>query len=93
MLSKVKMAMRQTNPGYDLVIDRLHLYYDMKLVTFGIDKEKSHIPLSSIYSAIYITASNIIPNRNCTSSNQRSEHRVTLLHTTMNKQTINCFKL
>ena len=26
------------HPDYDLVTDRLHLYYDMPLVTFGIDK-------------------------------------------------------
>ena len=28
-----------TNPDYDLVLDRLHLYYDMPLITFGIDKD------------------------------------------------------
>ena len=27
------------SPDYDLVLDRLHLYYDMPLVTFGIDKD------------------------------------------------------
>ena len=31
------------NPDYDLVIDRLHLYYDMQLVTFGIDKDRNLI--------------------------------------------------
>ena len=30
ILSEVKKAIRRTNPDYDLVIDRLHLYYDMK---------------------------------------------------------------
>ena len=34
--NKVKIAIWKTNPDYDLVIDRLHLYYDMQLVTFGI---------------------------------------------------------
>ena len=34
---------RKTNPDYDLVIERLHLYYDMKLVIFGIDKERNLI--------------------------------------------------
>ena len=32
-----------TYPDYDLVIDRLHLYYDMQLVTFGIDRDKNLI--------------------------------------------------
>ena len=43
ILSKVKIAIRKTNPDNDLVIDRFHLYYDMKLVTFGIDKERNLI--------------------------------------------------
>ena len=37
------MALWTTNPDHDLVIDRLHLYCDMQLVTFGIDKNKSLI--------------------------------------------------
>ena len=31
------------NPDYDIVIKQLHLYYDMKLVTFGIDRDKNLI--------------------------------------------------
>ena len=38
-----KTAIWTTNPDYDLVIDRLHLYYDMQLVTFGIKKDKNLI--------------------------------------------------
>ena len=40
ILTDVKTTIRKTNPYYDLVIDRLHLYYDMKSVMFHIDKEK-----------------------------------------------------
>ena len=43
ILNKVNTAMQKTNPDYDLVIDRLHLFYDMQLVTFGIDKDKNLI--------------------------------------------------
>ena len=39
ILSEVKKTLQITNPDYDLVLDRLHLYYDMQLVTFGIDKD------------------------------------------------------
>ena len=35
-LSEVKKSPLITNPHYTLVLDRLHLYYDMQLVTFGI---------------------------------------------------------
>ena len=39
ILSEVKNSLQITNPDYDLVLDRLHLYYDMQLVTFDIDKD------------------------------------------------------
>ena len=32
-----------TSPDYDLVIDRVHLYYYMQLVTFGINRDKNLI--------------------------------------------------
>ena len=43
ILNEVRSALRITNPDYDLVIGRLHLYYDLELVTFGIDGEKNLI--------------------------------------------------
>ena len=43
ILSKVKIAIRKTNPDNYLVINRLHLYYNLKFVTFGIDKERNLI--------------------------------------------------
>ena len=41
ILNDVKTAIRRTNPDYDLVMDRLILYYDMQLVTSGINKDKN----------------------------------------------------
>ena len=38
ILSEVKRSLHITNPDYTLVLDRIHLYYDMQLVTFGIDR-------------------------------------------------------
>ena len=43
ILSTVKLAIRKTSPDYYLVTDRLHLYYDMQLVMFGIDKKRNLI--------------------------------------------------
>ena len=43
ILNDVKTAIRKTNPDYDLVIDGLHLYYYMQLVTFEIDKDQNLI--------------------------------------------------
>ena len=42
-LDAVKTTIRKMNPDYDIVIKRLHLYYDMKLVTFGIGRDKNLI--------------------------------------------------
>ena len=43
ILQEVKEALQVTNRDYDLVIKRLYLYYDMKLVTFGIDDQRNLI--------------------------------------------------
>ena len=43
ILNDVKTAIKKTNAHYNLVIDRLHLYYDMQLDTSGIDKERNLI--------------------------------------------------
>ena len=43
ILQKVKEAVQIKNRNYDLVIKRLYLYYDMKLVTFGIDDQRNLI--------------------------------------------------
>ena len=43
ILIEVKKTLQITNPDYDLVTDRLHLYYDMPLVTFGINNNMNLI--------------------------------------------------
>ena len=43
ILKEVRIAIAKSNKDYDLVITRLYLYYDMKLVTFGIDNQRNLI--------------------------------------------------
>ena len=43
ILNPVKVTIRKMNPDYALVIKRLHLHYDMKLVTLSIDTDKTLI--------------------------------------------------
>ena len=43
ILNEVKNSLHITNPDYDLVLDKLLLYYDMQLVTFSIDKDMNPI--------------------------------------------------
>ena len=39
ILSDVKRSLHITNPDYTLVLERLHLYYDMQRVTFGMNRD------------------------------------------------------
>ena len=41
ILEHVKLVLAKTNKDYDLVLNRLYLYYDVKLVTFGIGNQKT----------------------------------------------------
>ena len=43
ILNSVKETLIEANPDYNIVIKRLHLYYDMKLVTFRIDRKRNLI--------------------------------------------------
>ena len=43
ILEKVREALQINNRDYDLLIKRLYLYYDMKLVMFGIDDQRNLI--------------------------------------------------
>ena len=43
ILSEVKKSLLITNPDYTLVLDRLHQYYDMQLVTFGINSNMNQV--------------------------------------------------
>ena len=48
ILQQVQLAIAKTNQDYELVLYRLYLYYDMKLVMFGIDYQKNliiHFPI------------------------------------------------
>ena len=43
ILQEVKQVLLKTNKNYGLVIKGLYKYYDMKLVTFGIDRDRNLI--------------------------------------------------
>ena len=54
LLAAVTKSLQQTNPDYALVLDRLHLYYDMQLVTFGIDREMNLVIQFPVFIQPYI---------------------------------------
>ena len=41
ILQQVQLAITKSNQNYEIVLNRLYLYYDMKLVMFGIDYQKN----------------------------------------------------
>ena len=53
ILSEVRIALSKTNEDYDLVFTRLCVYYDMKLVTFGIDNQRNLIVQFQVFVQQY----------------------------------------
>ena len=62
ILKQVPIAIAKTNQDYELVLNRLYLYYDMKLVTFGRQSKEFNNTVSSICSALHINQINFVPN-------------------------------
>ena len=54
ILAEVKKSLQHTNPDYTLLLERLHLYYDMQLVAFGIDKDMSLVIQFPVFIQPYI---------------------------------------
>ena len=54
ILKEVKKSLQQSNPDYALVLDQLHLYYDMQLANFGIDREMNLIIQFPVFIQPYI---------------------------------------
>ena len=63
-----------TNPDYDLVLDWLHLYYDMQLVTFGIDKDMNLVMQFPVFIQSYIQKPLIVYQLDSSSSHFRYEY-------------------
>ena len=65
ILNSVKETLTKSNPDYDIVIKRLHLYYNMKFVTFGIDKGRNlKNQFSNFCTTLYTTTIDFISIRN-----------------------------
>ena len=54
ILSEVEKALQATNPEYGIVIKWLYMYYDMKLVTFGIDGNRNLIVQFPVFVQLYM---------------------------------------
>ena len=54
ILAEVKRSLQQTNPDYTLVFERLHLYYNMPLVTFGVNRDMNIVIQFPVFIQPYI---------------------------------------
>ena len=54
ILAEVKKSLQHTYSDYTLVLERLHLYYDMPLVTFGIDRNMNLVIQFLVFIQPYI---------------------------------------
>ena len=54
ILKEVKKAIQISNQDYDIVIKRLHLYYDIKLGTFVINEERNLIVKFPVFIKPYL---------------------------------------
>ena len=54
ILNKVKKAIQINTPDYNTVIKGLHLYYDMKFITIGINEERNLIVQFPVFIWPYI---------------------------------------
>ena len=52
-MKEVRIAITKSNKDYDLVLTRLYLYYDMKLITFGIDIQRNWIVKFPVFFQSY----------------------------------------
>ena len=53
ILEAMTTAVQKTDPDYNLVIKRLYLYFDMKIVTFGIDRDINLIIQFPVFTQPY----------------------------------------
>ena len=54
ILQQIQLAITKSNQNYEIVLNRLYLYYDMKLVMFGIDYQKNLIIQFPVFVQLYM---------------------------------------
>ena len=54
ILQQVQLATTKTNQDYEIVLNRLCLYYNMKLIMFGIDNQKNLIIQFPMFVQLYM---------------------------------------
>ena len=92
-ISSVKEMLIKTNPDYDIVIKRLHVYYYMKLVIFGIDIKRNLIIQFPIFVQPYTQQLLILYQLEMIPVPIVDEILRQILYGTQNKEAIHSIKL
>ena len=93
ILAEVKKSLQHTNPDYTLVLERLRLYYELQLVTFGTDRNMNLVIQFLVFIQPYIQKPLVLYQlENCPSSNTGQQHRSPILHPPACQQTLPCLK-
>ena len=94
ILSQVKNSLLTTNPDYTLVLDRLHLYYDMQLVTFGIDSNMNLVIQFPIFIQPYTQKPLILYQLETVPVPVLDQNiKGPIIHTFEDQKALYCFKL
>ena len=93
ILTEVKRSLHITNPDYILALDRLHIYYDMQLVTFGVDSDMNLIIQFPVVIQPYTQKPLIyIPAGDCSSSYSGPKYQGSIIHTLENQKALYSLK-
>ena len=93
ILNEVKISLHITKPDYDLVFNRLHLYYDMQLITFNIDKNMNLIIPFPVFFQPYTQKPLILYQMGDSScSNFGQEHKGSIIHVLVSQEALHCLK-
>ena len=95
ILSEVKRSLHITNPDYTLVLDRLHLYYDMQLVTFGINSNMNLVIQFPVFIQPYTQKPLILYQLETVPVpvlDQNTKYQSTILHTFENQKSLYSLK-
>ena len=93
ILNKVKIAIKKTNLDYDFVTDRLHLYYKIKVVTFGIDKERNLMIQFPVFIQLYTQQPLILCQIETVPVPIIDQNTDKFIHTHADREALYCFKL
>ena len=60
ILAEAKKSLQHTNPDYTLVLERLHLYHNMQLVTFGINRDMNLVIHFPVFIQLHIQKPSVL---------------------------------